>query len=92
MQTRRTAVCVRKGTTDGCSAMIEIKPPKVLTKARHTGGESINRSRTGGASGGIEPRLTGTVCRAVQSDNCWESASDMLLSTDQQPIPDTVAF
>jgi hypothetical protein len=58
----------------------------------HTGDESFNRSRTGGASGGVEPRLPGTVCRAVQSSNCRESATDMLLSIDHQPIQDTVAF
>jgi hypothetical protein len=60
--------------------------------AHHTGGESFNRSRIGGASGGVEPRLPGTVCRAVPSGNCRESATDMLLGTDEQPIQDTVPF
>ena len=57
--------------------------------AHHTGGESFNRSRTGGASSGVEPRLPNAVCRGVRSSNCRESTSNMAkkpLSLQRLPL------
>jgi hypothetical protein len=56
-------------TIRGCPATVETKRPKLLTNSHQIVGETCSRSRMGGASDGVEPRLPGTVCRAVQSSS-----------------------